>query len=138
MRSDPGRARRVAGTTEHEFSTRRVVRTAGVLVIAGAAVELAVLRSPYGALSLTLAGAVAIINFRWLEALLDGVIRPGKPRFDRWSLLRFAGRMALLAGVFTVLLLVPKIDGVAVAFGFSALVAALIVEGLRGARVGGG
>lgn len=128
----------MARATEHEFSSGRVARTAGVLVIAGAAVELVVLRSPAGALSLTLAGAVAIINFRWLEALLDGVLRPGKPRFDRRSALRFVGRMSLLAGVFTLLLLVPQVDAVAVAIGFSALVAALIIEGLRGARVGGG
>lgn len=129
---------RTVGVASSEFSTRRVLRTAGVLVIAGAAFELVVLRSPAGALSLTLAGAVAIINFHWLEALLEGVIQPVRPRFDRRSVFRLAGRMTLLAGVFTLLLLVPQIDAVAVALGFSTVVVALVVEGIRAARVGGG
>jgi hypothetical protein len=33
---------------------------------------------------------------------------------------------------------VPRIDAVAVAFGFSALVVAIVIEGLRQARVRGG
>ena len=67
------------------FSPRRVVRTTAVLVAVGAAGELVFLRSLAGALSLTAAGVVAIINFRWLEVVLHQVVQPGHPRFDGWS-----------------------------------------------------
>jgi hypothetical protein len=52
--------------------------------------------------------------------------------------LRFLGRLILLAIIFAAFLVIPRIDAVAVAFGFSALVVAIIIEGLRHARVGGG
>jgi hypothetical protein len=120
------------------FSARRVSRTAAGLVAAGAIGELILRKSFAGALSLTAAGAVAIINFRWLEAVLQRVIQPGQPRFDRRSVATFAGRLALFAGVFAALLVVPGIDFVAVALGFTTLVVALILEGLRWGAVGGG
>ena len=91
-----------------------------------------------GALSLTAAGLVAMINFRWLEVIVDRVVQPGKPRFDRWTVLRILGRLTLLAGILAALVMVPRVDAVAVAFGFSTLVVALVVEGLRQARFGGG
>ena len=46
--------------------------------------------------------------------------------------------MTLLAIVFAAFLVIPRIDAVAVAFGFSTLVVAIVIEGLRQARVGGG
>lgn len=116
----------------------RVARTSWVLVAAGAVGMLILRKSMPSAVSLTAAGAVAIINFRWLEAVLQRVLQPGKPQFDSRSVLTIVGRLALLAGLFAALLLVPGIDFVAVALGFSALVAALIVEGLRWGRFGGG
>jgi len=91
-----------------------------------------------GAVSLTAAGLVAMINFRWLEVIVHRVVQPGTSRFDRWTVLRILGRMALLVGLFAALLAVPRVDPVAVAVGFSTLVAALIIEGLRQVRVGGG
>jgi hypothetical protein len=120
------------------FSGRRVVLLAALLVAAGAVFELAVRRSPAGAASLTLAGAVAIINFRWLEGVLQRVIQPGEPRFDRSSLLRILGRMVLLVALLLTLLWVPQVEPAAVALGVSALVVAVIVEGTRWARAGGG
>ena len=120
------------------FSTRRVVRLATMLVVFGTVCEVVVARSLVSAASLTLSGAVAIINFHWLEVVLDRVIQPGSPRYDRSSILRIVGRLVLLALVLAALVLVPQIDPVAVALGFSTLVVALVVEGLRGVRVGGG
>jgi hypothetical protein len=119
------------------FSGRRVVTIAALIVLAGVVWELAARRSVAGALSLTLAGAVAIINFRWLELLLKRVIGPGEPHFDRGSLLRISGRMALFALLFGALVWVPQLDPVAITIGFSALVVALLIEGFRWARVGG-
>ena len=121
-----------------EFSFRRVLRIAAVLVVLGAAIELVLFRTWMGALSLTAAGLVAMINFRWLEVIVDRVVQPGKPRFDRWTVLRILGRLTLLAGILAALVMVPRVDAVAVAFGFSTLVVALVIEGLRRARVGGG
>lgn len=120
------------------FSTTRVVRLAWILVFSGAISELVIFRSISGVLSLTGAGAVAIINFRWLEKALERVIQPGKPSYDRSSILRIVGRLGLFACVFAALVWVPTIDPVAIALGFSALVVALIIEGVRGSRVGGG
>jgi hypothetical protein len=120
------------------FSFRSVLRIAAVLVVLGAAIELVLFRTWMGALSLTAAGLVAMINFRWLEVIVDRVVQPGKPRFDRWTVLRILGRLTLLAGILAALVILPRVDAVAVAFGFSTLVVALVIEGLRRARVGGG
>lgn len=124
--------------TSREFSTRRVVRLAWGLVIAGASVEFVIFRSISGALSLTAAGTVAIINFRWLELVVGRVVQPGRPRYELPSILRITGRFGLLACVLAALVWVPQIDPVAVALGFSAPVVALVVEGVRRRRNGGG
>jgi len=118
--------------------TRRVAKTAWGLVIVGASAELILRRSVPGAISLTGAGAVAIINFRWLDAVIQRVVQPVKPHYSFTAVLRFVGRLALLAGVFAALVWVPSVDPIAVALGFSALVVAVVVEGLRWGRVGGG
>jgi hypothetical protein len=117
---------------------RRVARTAWGLLIVGAAAELILRKSLVGAASLTGGGAVAIINFRWLGAVLQRVAQPEKPQYDRAAVLRIVGRLALFAGMFAALLLVPKIEPVAVMLGFSTLVVALIFEGIRWGTVGGG
>lgn len=117
---------------------RRVVRLAGILVALGAFGELLILKSVSGAVSLTAAGGVAIINFRWLEAVLNRVIQPGRPRFDRRSVLRILGRLGLLGVLFAAVVAVPHVDAVAVAVGFSTLVVALVVEGIRWDRSGEG
>ncbi len=123
---------------EGDFSTQRVVRITVVLVVLGAVVELVLFRTWMGALCLTAAGLVAIINFRWLEVIVHRVVQPGKPRLDRWTVLRFLGRLILLTIIFAAFLVIPRIDAVAVAFGFSTLVLAIVIEGLRHARLGGG
>ncbi len=87
---------------------------------------------------MTAAGAVAIINFRWLEMVVDRVVQPDRPSYDLGSIFRIMGRFALLAGVLAAVAWLPQIDPVAVVFGFSALVAALVLEGVRGGRFGGG
>jgi hypothetical protein len=125
---------------EHDpgFSLKKVVRLAWVFVFLGAVSELVIFLSISGALCLTAAGAVAIINFRWLEMVIERVVQPGSPRYDFSSILRITGRFALLAGVLAAVAWLPQIDPVAIVVGFSAPVAALIVEGVRQSRVGGG
>ena len=120
-----------APQADDDFSTDRVIRITAILVVLGAVVELVLFRTWMGAFCLTAAGLVAMINFRWLEVIVHRVVQPGKPRFDRWTVLRFLGRMTLLAMIFAAFLVVPRIDAVAVALGFSALVVAIVIEGLR-------
>ena len=121
-----------------EFSSARVALVAGVLLAVGALLELLLFESLAGALSLTGAGVVAIINFRWLEALVQRVVQPGRPRIDWWSALRFSARLLLLGAAAGVLVWAPRVDFVAVALGFSALVVSLVVEGIRWGRDEGG
>jgi hypothetical protein len=121
-----------------EFSTKRVVRTAWIVVCAGVLGELVIFRSISGVLSLTAAGTVAIINFQWLEEVVLRVVQPGRPSYDLKSILRIIGRFALLGAMLAALVWVPQIDPVAVVVGFSAPVVALVIEGVRTGRVGGG
>jgi hypothetical protein len=120
------------------FSMERVTWLALALSALGGAIYLLALRSISGAVSLTAAGAVAIVNFRWLEEVLNRVLQPGSPRFSGSSLVRIAGRMLLFGGLLAALVWIPKIDPVAVVLGFSTLVVAVVVEGIFWARVGGG
>ncbi len=122
---------------EEAFSGRRVKLMTAGLVVAGSVAELALAGSIWGALSLTGAGVVAIINFHWLELLLGGMLQPGRPRITGPVLVRIILKVALLMGFFVVFLLVPQIDPVAVALGFTALVAALLLEGFRWGMKGG-
>ncbi len=121
-----------------EFSLKKVVRLAWILVFAGALSELVIFLSISGALCLTAAGSVAIINFRWLEMVIERVVQPGKPSYDLSSIIQIIGRFVLLALVLAAVAWLPHIDPVAIVLGFSAPVAALIVEGVRQSRVGGG
>jgi len=116
----------------------RVSKTATCLTIVSAIAWGFSRHSWISAISLTTAGAVAIINFRWLEVVVSRVVQGDTPRFDRRSIVGIVGRMALFAGVMAALLWVPRIDFVGVALGFSALVGALVIEGIRQGRVGGG
>ncbi len=116
----------------------RVLITAICLTMIGAFVWGFSRHSWISAISLTTAGAVAIINFRWLEVVVSRVVQADAPHFDRRSIVGIAGRMVLFTGVMATLFWVPRIDFVGVALGFSALVAALVIEGIRRGRSGGG
>ena len=87
---------------------------------------------------MTAAGTVAIVNFRWLEMVVERVVQPNRPSYDLKSILWIIGRFALLAGVLAAIAWLPHIDPVAVVIGFSAPVAALVFEGVRRGRSGGG
>ena len=124
--------------TPEAFSPKRVEVLAAVISIVGGLVYGLFRHSFSGGLSLTAAGAVAIINFRWLEVVLMRVVQPDVPHFDWGSTVRLLGRMALFGVLMAALLWVPNIDAIGVALGFSALVIALVIEAYRWGRVGGG
>lgn len=120
------------------FSVVRVTWFAVALLAVGAIGYGMLTRSVSGVLSLTGAGVVAIVNFRWLEGVLTRVLQPGSPQFSGGSLVRIAGRLVLFGVLLAALLWIPDIDSVAVALGISTLVVAVVFEGVCGARVGGG
>ena len=120
------------------FSCKRVVAIAAAISVVGGLAYGLFRHSLSGGLSLTAAGTVAIINFRWLEVVLARVVHPGAPQFDRGSAVRIFGRLALFGTVIAALFWVPGIDFVGVALGFSTLVLALVVEAMRPGRSGGG
>lgn len=120
------------------FSSKNVGYLAAVLSVVGGLAYALFRHSLSSGLSLTAAGAVAIINFRWLEVVLTRVVQPGEPHFDWGSVLGIFGRMTLFGVLMTALLWVPHIDAVGVALGFSVLVIALVVEAFRWGRAGGG
>ncbi|MCG6961916.1 MAG: hypothetical protein LJE95_01450 [Acidobacteria bacterium] len=123
---------------ETTFSSRRVAVISLVLILIGGAIELLVLSSPAGAASLTVAGALAIINFRWLEVALERMLQPGGLQLSRPIVVRLGLKMVLLLCGFGVLLAVPHVEPVAVAAGFTAVVVAILVEAVRWAGKGGG
>jgi hypothetical protein len=125
-------------STPGGFSSRRVALVAAALVAVGALLEIVVRRSVAGAVSLTAAGAVAIINFRWLEGLVQRVVQPGRPQVDWRSALRFLARALLLAVAAGMLLWAPRVDYAAVALGVTALVVGVVAEGVRWGRDEGG
>jgi hypothetical protein len=120
------------------FSLGNVNRLAWFFVFLGAVSELVIFLSISGALCLTAAGTVAIINFRWLEMVVQRVVQADRPKYDLASIFRIIGRFALLAGVLAAVAWMPQIDPVAIVLGFSAPVVALTVEGVRQSRFGGG
>jgi len=113
------------------FSPARVIRLTLVLSLVGGLLWGLYRRSVPAGLSLTGTGAVAIINFRWLEMILARVLERENPRYDSGVLFRFIGRMAVLALLLAAVSLIPSVDGVGVALGYSTLVAAIVVEGSR-------
>jgi len=135
QRNDP---RTVTVDEASAFSRRYVVRTALVIAVVGGAVYAVLRQSLVSGLSLTGAGVVVIINYRWLDAILASVVQPGRPRFDLRSVLGIFGRFALLGVLLTALIWVPPIDEIGVALGVSTLVVAVIFEGLRWKEDGGG
>ncbi len=83
------------------------------------------------ALSLTAAGGVAIINLRWLDAVVERLIQPDKPRIERGTLLRLMVRIGLLGVVAVGLVAIPRADAMAVAAGFTVPLVVLLAEGVR-------
>lgn len=115
-----------------------MVRTALVIAVVGGAVYGILRQSLVSGLSLTGAGVVVIINYRWLDVILASVVQPGKPSFDLRSVLGIFGRFTLLGVLLAALIWVPAIDEIGVTLGVSTLVVAVIFEGLRWGENGGG
>lgn len=79
---------------------------------------------------LTCSAAVTMINFLWLEEIVDAVLQPS-PRLKAWRLsLRTLARFALLGVALSVAIFVARFNAVSVLLGFSIVVVGIMGEAL--------
>lgn len=83
-----------------------------------------------GFVGLTCSAVVTMINFLWLEEIVNAVLQPS-PRLRPWKLsLRALGRYALLGAALAVAILVARFNAVSVLLGFSVVVVGILGEAL--------
>jgi hypothetical protein len=84
----------------------------------------------YGLAGLTCSGVVTMINFLWLEEIVEAVLQP-TPRLHPWRLLlRTLARFALLAVALSVTIFVARFNALSVILGFSIVVVGIMGEAL--------
>jgi len=81
-----------------------------------------------GFVGLTCCAVVTMINFLWLEAIVNTVLQPS-PRLRPWRLsIRALGRYALLGGALAVSIFVARFNALSVLLGFSIVVVGIMGE----------
>jgi hypothetical protein len=106
---------------------RRIRRTALVAYFVFAAVVL-VRWGWREAAGLTCGAAVTMINFLWLEGIVEAVLQP-TPRLKAWRLsLRTLARFPLLGVALSVAIFVAGFNAVSVLLGFSIVVVGIMGE----------
>jgi hypothetical protein len=81
-----------------------------------------------GLLGLTCSGLVTMINFLWLEEIVDTLLQPTPARHP-WRLpVRTLSRFALLGAALLVTIFVARINAVSVLLGFSIVVVGIMGE----------
>jgi len=84
----------------------------------------------YGWLGLTCSAAVIMINFLWLEEVVDTLLQP-TPHLHAWRLsLRALARFVLLGVALTVTIIIARFNTVSVLLGFSIIVVGICGEAL--------
>ena len=84
----------------------------------------------YGWLGLTCSAAVIMINFLWLEEVVDTLLQP-TPHLHAWRLsLRALARFVLLGVALLVAIFVARFNPLSVLLGFSIVVVGIMGEGL--------
>ena len=84
----------------------------------------------YGWLGLTCSAAVIMINFLWLEEVVDSLLQP-TPHLHAWRLsLRALARFVLLGVALLVAIFVARFNPLSVLLGFSIVVVGIMGEGL--------
>jgi hypothetical protein len=77
---------------------------------------------------LTCSAVVTMINFLWLEAIVNAILQPS-PRLRPWKLsIRALGRYALLGGAVAVSIFVARFNALSVLLGFSIVVVGIMGE----------
>jgi hypothetical protein len=83
-----------------------------------------------GLVGLTCSALVTMINFLWLEEVVEALIQP-TPRRPRWRLtLRTLSRFALVGAALSVTIFVARLNAVSVLLGFSIIVVGIMGEAL--------
>ena len=81
---------------------------------------------------LTCGAAVTMINFLWLEAIVNAVLQPS-PHLRPWKLsIRALGRYALLGGAIAFAIIVARFNPLSVLLGFSIVVVGIMGEAVYG------
>ncbi|HEX7680592.1 MAG TPA: ATP synthase subunit I [Thermoanaerobaculia bacterium] len=79
-------------------------------------------------IGLTCSGLVTMINFLWLEEIVEGLLQP-TPRRHPWRLtVRTLSRFALLGVALLVTIFVARMNAVSVLLGFSIVVVGIMGE----------
>ena len=79
---------------------------------------------------LTCSAAVVMINFLWLEEIVENLLQPA-PHLHTWKLTwRAMARFALLGVALVVTIFVARFNALSVLLGFSIVVVGIIAEGL--------
>lgn len=83
-----------------------------------------------GFLGLTCSAAVVMINFLWLEEIVQNLLQP-TPNLRPWRLtLRAFARFVLLGLALTVTIVIARFDALSVLLGFSIVVVGIMGEAL--------
>ena len=83
-----------------------------------------------GLLGLTCSGAVTMINFLWLEEIVEAVLQP-TPHLRAWRLtLRALARFVLLGAALSVTIVIARFNSLSVLLGFSIVVVGIMGEAL--------
>jgi hypothetical protein len=81
-----------------------------------------------GLLGLTCSAVVTMINFLWLEEIINTVLQPS-PHLAPWKLsIRALGRYALLGAALSVAIFVARFNALSVLLGFSIVVVGIMGE----------
>jgi hypothetical protein len=81
-----------------------------------------------GLLGLTCSGLVTMINFLWLEEIVDTLLQPTPARHPWRLTVRTLSRFALLGVALLVTIFVARINAVSVLLGFSIVVVGIMGE----------
>ncbi|HLJ73139.1 MAG TPA: hypothetical protein VKU62_01040 [Thermoanaerobaculia bacterium] len=103
----------------------RIVSAAAWVVFA---IPVAVDSGWIGLIGLTCSAVVTMINFLWLEAIVNTVLQPS-PHLRPWKLsIRALGRYALLGSALAVAIFVARFNALSVLLGFSVVVVGIMGE----------
>ena len=112
---------------EHVIRRIRLISIAAYVVFA---IWIAVAIGWRGLVGLTCSAAVVMINFLWLEEIVENLLQP-TPHLHAWRLtLRALARFALLGVALLITIFVARFNALSVLLGFSIVVVGIIGEAL--------
>ena len=112
---------------EHVIRRIRLISIAAYVVFA---IWVGVAIGWRGLVGLTCSAAVVMINFLWLEEIVENLLQP-TPHLHAWRLtLRALARFALLGVALLITIFVARFNALSVLLGFSIVVVGIIGEAL--------